>query len=53
MGMLSPLRRYSKVRFVDLEALRLRLSEPPMKLAEFESLVKSQCTQARDTLENK
>lgn len=43
--------RYSKVHFIDLEALRLRLSEPPMKPAEFEGLVKSQCAQARDTLE--
>ena len=45
--------RYSKIHFVDLEALKEVASVQPMEPAQFEALVKEQCMEARDILCNK
>ena len=43
--------RYSSVRFVDLTALRS--VSVPVEPVRFEAMVREQCAQARDVLQNK
>ena len=45
--------RYSKINFVDLEALKEAAAIQPMEPAQFEALVKEQCTETREILSTK
>lgn len=45
--------RYSKVLFVDVEALKEETAAKPMEPIQFEALVKQQCAEAREILSTK
>lgn len=49
---MSPLCRFSSVRFVDISALQ-SATAGSLEAAQFEAIVRQQCAQARDVLQNK